>query len=87
MEQVLEKVMDFIAPLLNKAVELSCALVTTAAKKLWQLCGAAAKKAADAVGEKMPEEARNVLRIVACAAGFVAVLSGLLFFLSRGKKR
>lgn len=87
MEQVVEQVMDLIAPVLNKAVELLCAFATAAAKKLWQLCGAAAKKAADTIGEKMPEGARNVLRIVMCAAGFVTVLSGLLFFLSRGKKR
>ena len=87
MEQVVEQVMDLIAPVLNKAVELACAFMTAAAKKLWQLCGAAAKKAADAIGGKVPEEARNVLRIVKCAAGVVTILSGALFFLSRGKKR
>lgn len=87
MEQVVEQVMDFIAPVLNKAVELACAFVTAAAKKLLQFCGAAAKKAADAIGDKVPEEARNVLRIVMCAAGVVTLLSGVLFFLSRGKKR
>lgn len=87
MEQVVEQVMDLIAPVLNKAVELACTFVTAAAKKLWQFCGAAAKKAADAIGDKVPEEARSVLRIVMCAAGVVTLLSGVLFFLSRGKKR
>ena len=41
MEQVVEQLMDLIAPVLNKAVELACTFVTSAAKKLWQFCGAA----------------------------------------------
>lgn len=87
MEQVVEQVMDLISPALNKAVEVSCAFVTAAGKKLWQLCGAAVEKVSESLGEKMPEEARKALRIVMCAASTVAVVSGVLFFLSRGKKR
>lgn len=83
----MEQVIEMVTPILEKAVELVSNLAGVVAKKAVGLAGAGAKKAAGAVSCKVLDKMNPALRVVMCASATVALVSGLLYFLSKGKKR
>ena len=83
----MEQVIEMVTPILEKAVELLTGLSGLVAKKAVALAGAGAKIAAGAVSCKVLDKMNPTMRVVMCASATVAILSGVLYFLGRSKKR